>query len=111
MYRHGAAFSLRNFANSQRLVVAAPGWTSRQVVFTSPVGIDKPWPYGLLLRTMSAYQMQGTPTQIMIDRAGHLRKQTFGMVEDLAVGAEIMSLLKEPADQPDEMDFLSDKEL
>ena len=63
-----------------------------------PVGIDEPSTGGLLPRTMAAYQMQGTPTQILIDRCGNLRKQKFGNVEDMMVGAEIMSLIREPAD-------------
>ena len=45
---------------------------------------------------MAAYQMQGTPTQILIDQRGQLRKQKFGLVEDLLLGAEIMSILREP---------------
>jgi len=65
---------------------------------TFPVGIDQPSTDGHLPRTMAAYQMQGTPTQIMIDRCGNLRRQRFGIVEDMMVGAEIMSLVREPAD-------------
>ena len=60
-----------------------------------PVGIDTPTAGGGTPRTMTEYQMQGTPTLILIDRQGRLRKQTFGMEQDLVLGAEIMSLLKE----------------
>ncbi|MCY4428176.1 MAG: TlpA disulfide reductase family protein [Halieaceae bacterium] len=60
-----------------------------------PVGIDTPTAAGGTPRTMTEYQMQGTPTLILIDRQGRLRKQTFGMEQDLVLGAEIMSLLKE----------------
>ncbi len=60
-----------------------------------PVGIDRPSTDGPLPRTMAAYQMQGTPTQILIDRSGNLRRHRFGVVDDLLVGAEIMSLLLE----------------
>ncbi|HNP34262.1 MAG TPA: TlpA disulfide reductase family protein [Woeseiaceae bacterium] len=60
-----------------------------------PVGIDAPSAAGSLPRTMSAYGMQGTPTLILIDRNGRLRKQQFGSQQDLALGAEIMALIKE----------------
>lgn len=39
--------------------------------------------------------MQGTPTLILIDRQGRLRRQTFGHVPDLQLGAEIMALIGE----------------
>jgi hypothetical protein len=42
---------------------------------------------------MEAYQMQGTPTLLLIDRAGRLRRQIFGHVPDLLLGAEIMRLV------------------
>ena len=60
-----------------------------------PVGIDQRSD-GVPV-TMAAYRMQGTPTQLLIDRNGNLRRQSFGLVEDLALGAEIMALLNEPA--------------
>jgi hypothetical protein len=39
--------------------------------------------------------MQGTPTLMLIDRAGRLRLQHFGRLEDLVVGAEVMRLVGE----------------
>ena len=62
-----------------------------------PVGIDAPSRDGGLPKTMAAYRMQGTPNQILIDRQGRLRKQKFGPEQDLLLGAEIMSLLREEA--------------
>ena len=62
---------------------------------TFPVGIDAPSEGNALPMTMTSYAMQGTPTTILIDREGHLRKQKFGQEEDLVLGAEIMSLLRE----------------
>jgi hypothetical protein len=47
--------------------------------------------------TMQAYAMQGTPTLLLIDRQGRLRRQRFGLVDDLRLGAEIATLLAEPA--------------
>ena len=61
-----------------------------------PVGIDKPGADAERLPcTFQRYQMQGTPTLILIDRMGRLRRQTFGHVPDLQLGAEIMSLARE----------------
>ncbi|MGY0561136.1 TlpA family protein disulfide reductase [Luteimonas sp. A277] len=47
--------------------------------------------------TMQAYAMQGTPTLCLIDRRGNLRRQLFGLLDDLRLGAEIATLLAEPA--------------
>lgn len=60
-----------------------------------PVGIDAQSKVGELPKTMTAYEMQGTPTMLLIDRAGHLRKQAFGQLPDLSLGAEIMALVGE----------------
>ena len=62
---------------------------------TFPVGIDAPSEGNGLPMTMTRYSMQGTPTTILLDREGRLRKQKFGQEEDLVLGAEIMSLLRE----------------
>ena len=62
-----------------------------------PVGIDQPAEDGRLPRTMAAYGMQGTPTALLVDRNGRLRKQMFGPPSDLALGADIMALLAETA--------------
>lgn len=65
-----------------------------------PVGVDAPAKDGTPIpRTMATYRMQGTPTFILIiliDRSGHLRRQIFGHIPDLQLGAEIMQLLSEP---------------
>lgn len=60
-----------------------------------PVGIDESSETAHTPKTMQSYQMQGTPTTILIDRDGYLRKQAFGQVDDMALGAEIMSLLRD----------------
>lgn len=63
-----------------------------------PVGIDAPGPDGdPIPRTMRAYQMQGTPTTVLIDAEGRLRRQVFGTVDDLQLGADIGMLLAEAA--------------
>lgn len=61
-----------------------------------PVGVDTPADEGgPIPQTMAAYRMQGTPTLLLIDRAGHLRRQIFGHITDLRLGAEIMRLVAE----------------
>lgn len=59
-----------------------------------PVAVDQPRGSGMPA-TMHAYQMQGTPTLLLIDKRGRLRKQWFGAPADLIVGAEVMRLVLE----------------
>lgn len=59
-----------------------------------PVGIDAQSGAGVP-ETMRAYQMQGTPTTILIDRAGNLRMQKFGHLDDLRLGASTQALIGE----------------
>lgn len=59
---------------------------------TFPIGVDLPSSSGDIPATMAAYAMRGTPTTILIDRAGHVAANLFGQVEDLALGAMIQSL-------------------
>lgn len=68
-----------------------------------PVGVDIPNPSGgLMPMTMSAYRMQGTPTTVLIDAAGRLRRQALGPHEDLLLGAEIQTLLLEAQSRKEE---------
>ena len=61
-----------------------------------PVGVDMPSADGQPIpRTMLAYEMQGTPTTVLIDAQGHRRSQVFGVQDDLLLGAEIAMLLGE----------------
>ncbi|MEK7265916.1 MAG: redoxin domain-containing protein [Pseudomonadota bacterium] len=60
-----------------------------------PVGIDAASPGGGIPLTMRAYNMQGTPTTLLIDREGRLRLSRFGHVDDLLLGASIATLLGE----------------
>jgi peroxiredoxin len=65
---------------------------------TFPVGVDKPGlPEQAIPQTMQLYGMQGTPTMLLIDRQGHLRRMAFGHMDDMQLGAEIMALLGEQA--------------
>ena len=63
-----------------------------------PVGIDAPSDCGGIPQTMARYGMQGTPTLILVDKQGRLRKQKFGWEDDLILGAEIMSLVRDDGD-------------
>ncbi|MCC7135910.1 MAG: TlpA family protein disulfide reductase [Nitrosomonas sp.] len=64
-----------------------------------PIGIDKPNEQMAIPHTMMAYQMQGTPTTILIDKAGHLRLHQFGHVSDFLLGVSIGTLLAEPYEE------------
>ena len=65
-----------------------------------PVAIDRPSERSNLPQTMRAYRMQGTPTLILIDRQGRLRRQRFGHVPDLELGTDIASLLQDGQRRP-----------
>jgi hypothetical protein len=60
-----------------------------------PVAVDQPGASGPMPRTMDAWQLEGTPTLVLFDRAGQMRARHFGQVSDLALGAQIMGLLLE----------------
>lgn len=76
------AVSLRAFAHEYRIAF--------------PIGIDAPSPGDPVPQTMRAYGLRGTPSLLLIDRAGRLRRHSFGAEEDIAVGAAVAALLAEP---------------
>lgn len=63
-----------------------------------PVGVDEPDPAGGIPQTMAAYQMRGTPTLLLYDRQGRLRRHAFGHVSDMLLGAQVMALVGEQDD-------------
>ncbi len=67
---------------------------------TFPVAVDRHEDDERIPSTMRRYDLQGTPSQVLVDRAGRVRAKTFGVVEDLALGTRIGRLLAEPADPP-----------
>ncbi|MDH3460866.1 MAG: redoxin domain-containing protein [Burkholderiaceae bacterium] len=84
VFEHHAVMTpaaLRAFVHEQRL--------------RFPIGIDEPDGREEMPLTMKAYQMQGTPTLILIDKQGRLRLQRFGAVSDLYLGAGIAQLVCE----------------
>jgi AhpC/TSA family len=75
-----------------------------------PVGIDEADADGVP-KTMAAYQMQGTPTLLIFDRAGRLRRHYFGRPDDILVAAELMALSIEAADAPREQATMIERRL
>ena len=63
---------------------------------TFPVGVDAHDGRAALPITMGRYQLRGTPSLLVIDRAGHIRLNAFGQIDDLIVGATLARLIDEP---------------
>jgi hypothetical protein len=59
-----------------------------------PVGIDEPDGDSIPV-TMRAYQMRGTPTLLIFDRVGRLRRHYFGAPDDMVVAGEIAAMALE----------------
>ena len=62
---------------------------------TFPVGVDVEEADRGIPRTMATYDLQGTPSTLLIDRGGRLRHHRFGMESDDALAAAINGLLDE----------------
>ena len=60
-----------------------------------PIGVDMPGPDGPIPQTMRAYNTQGTPTTLLIDGAGRLRKHHFGLESDQQLIADVDHLIAE----------------
>lgn len=67
---------------------------------TFPIGVDEPGIDGPIPLTMARYGMRGTPTTIVIDRAGRMRQHHFGQLDDLALGVLVGNLLGEATSNP-----------
>ena len=65
-----------------------------------PVGVDRHVAGDPTPVTMARYGLRGTPSTLVIDRAGLLRFHAFGVVDDLTLGATIGRFLAEPTDRP-----------
>ena len=63
-----------------------------------PVGVDAHDAGVTLPVTMGRYRLRGTPSLVIIDRAGRIRMNAFGQVEDMYVGALLARLIDEPRD-------------
>jgi thioredoxin-related protein len=64
-----------------------------------PVGIDTHESRNPEPATFVRYDMQGTPTVVLIDREGNIRAQHLGVVDDMPVAAAVTHLLDEPAEE------------
>jgi alkyl hydroperoxide reductase subunit AhpC len=60
-----------------------------------PIALDQPNAASPIPHTMERYKMRGTPSLVLIDKQGLVRKHTFGPVDDLRIGAEIGALTQE----------------
>ena len=49
---------------------------------------------------MGRHQLRGTPSLVVIDRAGRLRVNAFRRIDDLTVGATLTRQIDEPRSQP-----------
>ena len=64
-----------------------------------PIALDQPNPSSPIPHTMERYGMRGTPSLVLIDRHGLIRKHAFGPVDDLRIGAEIGALTQESSSE------------
>lgn len=65
-----------------------------------PIAIDRPVDGRSLPSTMERYGLQGTPSTLLLDRAGRLRHRVLGALDDLTLGRDIGELLAEPRLEP-----------
>ncbi|RRJ87520.1 TlpA family protein disulfide reductase [Gulosibacter macacae] len=65
--------------------------------FPFPIGIDRPVPGRAIPSTMDRYQLQGTPSTLVADRAGRIRSISFGQVDEIKLAALLGRVLAEPA--------------
>lgn len=66
-----------------------------EFAYRFPVAVDAHREGESIPVTMRAYDLQGTPTSILIDRAGRVRHRIFGAVDDLRLGAQLGRLVAE----------------
>lgn len=63
----------------------------REAEVTFPIAIDAPNGKSPP-KTMALYEMQGSPTTLVFDRQGRLRRHYLGAVDDVRLAAEVMAL-------------------
>ncbi len=63
-----------------------------------PVAVDRPSETGVLPATMKRWQLEGTPTTMLVDRQGRVRQKWLGQIDDLALGVWLGTLLAESAE-------------
>lgn len=78
--------------------------------FTFAVAKDQP-DGSDLPKTMAAYEIQGTPTTLIFDRQGRLRRHYLGQVDDIRLAAEVMALCMEAPNAPREQSMAVERRL
>ena len=77
---------------------------------TFPIAKDKP-DGAHLPKTAAAYQIRATPTVLVFDRQGRLRRHYLGEVDDIRLAAEIIALVIEFRDAPREQSIALERRL
>ena len=85
------------FEHHDAMTVAALEAFVHEYRWPFPIAADKPNGRGLPV-TMEAYEMRGTPTLLLFDRQGRLRRHYLGQVDDIRLASEIMCLAIEAPD-------------
>jgi hypothetical protein len=86
VFEHHAAMTplaLRAFVHEYRL--------------TFPIGVDRPDGHGGPSLTMTQYGLRGTPSTLVLDRAGRVALHHFGQVDDLVLGSTLGRLMAQSA--------------
>ncbi len=66
---------------------------------------------GEVPETMAAYEIQGTPTTLIFDRQGRLRRHYLGRVDDVRLAAEVMAFCMEAPNAPVEQSMAVERRL
>lgn len=66
---------------------------------------------GDIPKTMAAYEIQGTPTTLIFDRQGRLRRHYLGRVDDIRLAAEVMAFCMEAPNAPVEQSMAVERRL
>lgn len=66
---------------------------------------------GEIPQTMAAYEIQGTPTTLIFDRQGRLRRHYLGRVDDIRLAAEVMAFCMEAPNAPVEQSMAVERRL
>jgi hypothetical protein len=61
-----------------------------------PIGVDQHEPPRGIPLTMAALGLQGTPSLVLLDRAGGIALSHFGPIDDIALGAIVGQLMAQP---------------
>jgi hypothetical protein len=66
---------------------------------------------GDIPKTMAAYEIQGTPTTLIFDRQGRLRRHYLGRIDDIRLAAEVMAFCMEAPNAPVEQSMAVERRL